>query len=147
MQPIVSYNYGARQYDRVTEALKKSILLAFVTLCIGCLIGELIPRFTCSLFTTDEELLQYSIDGMRIVMCTFPIIALPIVIGNFFQSIGKAKKSILLSLSRQVLFLTPLLIILPNIIGIKGVWWSIPISDAIATILSVIMIQRHYKWN
>ncbi len=147
MQPIVSYNYGARQYDRVTEALKKSILLAFVTLCLGCLIGELTPRFTCSLFTNDEELLQYSIDGMRIVMCTFPIIALPIVIGNFFQSIGKAKKSILLSLSRQVLFLTPLLIILPNIIGIKGVWWSIPISDAIATILSIIMIYRHFKFD
>jgi Na+-driven multidrug efflux pump len=78
-------------------------------------------------------------------MCTFPIISLPIVIGNFFQSIGKAKKSILLSLSRQVLFLTPLLLILPNFIGINGVWWSIPISDAIATILSLIMIYRYYR--
>ncbi len=145
MQPIVSFNYGARQFDRVTEALKKAIVLAIITLCIGCIIGETIPRFVCSLFTDDEELLNYSVEGMRIVMSTFPIIAFPIVIGNFFQSIGKAKKSIVLSLSRQVLFLIPLLIILPNFIGIKGVWWSIPISDVIATILSIVMIYRHYK--
>ena len=96
---------------------------------------------------TDEELLNYSVDGMRIVMATFPIIAFPIVIGNFFQSIGKAKKSIVLSLSRQVLFLIPLLLILPNFLGIKGVWWSLPISDVIATILSLIMIARYYKYD
>lgn len=147
MQPIVSYNYGARQYSRVTEALKKAIVLAIITLCLGCLIGETIPRLVCSLFTTDEDLLNYSVDGMRIVMATFPIIAFPIVIGNFFQSIGKAKKSIVLSLSRQVLFLIPLLIILPHFLGIKGVWWSIPISDVIATILSIIMIYRYYKFD
>ena len=147
MQPIVSYNYGARQYSRVTEALKKAIILAIITLCLGCLIGETIPRFVCALFTTDEELLNYSVDGMRIVMATFPIIAFPIVIGNFFQSIGKAKKSIVLSLSRQVLFLIPLLLILPNFLGIKGVWWSLPISDVIATILSLIMIARYYKYD
>ena len=145
MQPIVSYNYGARQYARVTEAMKKAIFLAFITLSIGCLIGETIPRFVCKFFTTDEELLNYSVDGMRIVMATFPIISCPIVIGNFFQSIGMAKKSIILSLSRQVLFLIPLLLILPKFIGINGVWWSIPISDIIATILSIIMIYRHYK--
>lgn len=147
MQPIVSYNYGARQFSRVTEALKKAILLAFITLTLGCIIGETIPGLVCRLFTTDDELLNYSIDGMRIVMATFPIISLPIVIGNFFQSIGKAKKSIVLSLSRQVLFLTPLLLILPKFIGIHGVWWSIPISDIIATILSVIMIYRYYKFD
>ena len=147
MQPIVSYNYGARQYSRVTEALKKAIVLAIITLCLGCLIGETIPRLVCSLFTTDEDLLNYSVDGMRIVMATFPIIAFPIVIGNFFQSIGKAKKSIVLSLSRQVLFLIPLLLILPNFLGIKGVWWSLPISDVIATILSIIMIARYYKYD
>ncbi len=147
MQPIVSYNYGARQFSRVSEALKKAIVLAIITLCLGCLIGETIPRLVCSLFTTDEDLLNYSVDGMRIVMATFPIIAFPIVIGNFFQSIGKAKKSIVLSLSRQVLFLIPLLIILPHFLGIKGVWWSIPISDVIATILSIIMIYRYYKFD
>ena len=101
MQPIVSYNYGARQYSRVTEAMKKAIFLAFITLSIGCLIGETIPRFVCNFFTTDEELLNYSVDGMRIVMATFPIISCPIVIGNFFQSIGMAKKSIILSLSEE----------------------------------------------
>lgn len=147
MQPIVSYNYGARQFSRVSEALKKAIVLAVITLCLGCLIGETIPRLVCSLFTSDEELLNYSVDGMRIVMATFPIIAFPIVIGNFFQSIGKAKKSIVLSLSRQVLFLIPLLIILPNFLGIKGVWWSIPISDIIATVHSLIMIYRYYKFD
>ena len=147
MQPIVSYNYGARQFSRVSEALKKAIVLAIITLCLGCLIGETIPRLVCSLFTTDEDLLNYSVDGMRIVMATFPIIAFPIVIGNFFQSIGKAKKSIVLSLSRQVLFLIPLLLILPNFLGIKGVWWSLPISDVIATILSIIMIARYYKYD
>ena len=147
MQPIVSYNYGARQFSRVTEALKKAIVLAVITLSIGCLIGETIPRFICRFFTSDKELLDYSVDGMRIVMATFPIIACPIVIGNFFQSIGKAKKSIVLSLSRQVLFLIPLLLILPNFLGIKGVWWSIPISDFIATILSLVMIYRYYKFD
>lgn len=145
MQPIVSYNYGARQFDRVNEALKKTIYLAIITLTIGFVIGETIPGFVCSLFTDDDQLIDISANGMRIVMMTFPIIGLQIVAGNFFQSIGSAKKAIFLSLSRQVIFLIPLLIIMPRFFGVKGVWLSMPISDVVATILAAILLKRYFK--
>lgn len=145
MQPIVSYNFGARQFDRVNEALKKTIYLAIITLTTGFVIGETIPGVVCRFFTDDEQLIEISVIGMRVVMITFPIIGLQIVSGNFFQSIGNAKKAIFLSLSRQVIFLIPLLLILPRFFGIKGVWFCMPISDVVATIIAAVMLKRHFR--
>lgn len=85
------------------------------------------------MFTTDEQLIDIAIRGIRINMIAFPLIGSQAVITNFFQSIGKAKISIFLSLSRQMIYLLPLLIILPPIMGVDGVWAALPASDAVAS--------------
>ena len=95
-----------------------------------------------SLFTSDMELMRLSKIGLQISVALFPIVGFQIVVGQFFQSIGKAKEAIFLSLSRQMLFLLPLLFIIPYFWELNGVWMSIPISDFLATIVAVILISR-----
>ena len=148
MQPIVGFNYGAKQYKRTLEALKLTIICATAVTTTGFLLAELFPRAIAMVFTTDEELIQHAIVGMRIVFFCFPIIGFQIVAGNFFQSVGKVNKSIFLSLTRQVLFLIPLLIILPRYMGENGVWYSIPIADFISGILAIILLKQQFNhWN
>lgn len=145
MQPIVGYNFGARQYSRVNEALKITIFLATCVTTLGFLLAEIIPRFLSTMFTSDNDLIEKSIYGLRIVFATFPIVGFQMVASNFFQSIGQAKKSIFLSLTRQVLCLIPFLIILPQFWGITGIWISMPISDIIATFISFTLLRNHFK--
>ena len=140
MQPIAGYNYGARRYDRVMEVLKKSIYIATAIMTLGFLMAQLIPELVASVFTTDEELIRRSAVGIRIIFAFDPLIGFAIVVPTFFQSIGKAGKAIMLSLTRQVIFLIPCLLILPNMMGIKGVWWSIPIADASAIVFTTILL-------
>ena len=145
MQPIAGYNYGAGLYSRVNKVLKYTILLATGVITTGFLIGELIPREAASLFTTDKELLDLVVPGMRIAFAAFPIIGFQMVSSNFFQSIGKPGKAIYLSLSRQVIFLIPAVIILPHYFGILGVWMSMPVADTLAAINSAFILSHHYK--
>lgn len=145
MQPIAGYNYGARQYDRVKQVLKLTIICATVTTMIGFLAGELIPGTMVSLFTRDETLRDMSAHALRIIVAAFPVVGFQIVISNFFQCIGKAPKAIFLSLSRQLLFLLPFLIVFPRFWGTDGVWWSMPASDVIAAIIAAVMINSLMK--
>ncbi len=142
MQPIAGYNYGARQYDRVLEVLKKTIFLATCTTVAGFAICELAPGLIANIFTTDHELTAIAERGLRIVLMFYPIIGFQMVTANFFQCIGMAKKAIFLSVTRQCVFLIPCLVILPRFWGQDGVWFSMPISDAIASILAFIMLRR-----
>ncbi|MBQ7422244.1 MAG: MATE family efflux transporter [Prevotella sp.] len=140
MQPIAGYNYGAQRMDRVMKVLNYSILAATAVMIAGWLVGELFPYPCARAFTKDPELIAISINGIRINMLAFPLIGFQAVVTNFFQSIGKAKISIFLSLSRQMLFLLPLLIILPTFFGIDGVWASLPASDVTAFLVTLIMM-------
>ena len=147
MQPIAGYNYGARQYDRVLRVLKLTMIGATCVTTTGFLIGELAPRLAVGLFTTDEELIRLAIEGMRIVFICYPIIGFQMVATNFFMSIGMASKAIFLSLSRQLLFLMPFLILLPHFFdahtpwdGSWGVWCSMPLSDLLASIVAFFML-------
>jgi len=140
MQPIAGYNYGARLIPRLQEVLRQTIIIATVITTTGFLIGELIPETVVKMFTGDENLIRLSVYGLRVSVLIFPIIGAQIVIANFFQSIGMAGKAIFLSLIRQVLVLIPCLLILPNFFGEAGVWYSLPISDLIACIVSTYMI-------
>ena len=110
MQPIAGYNFGAQQYDRVLRVLRLTIICAVCITTAGFLVGEFAPHLAVSLFTTDEELIRLSVDGMRIVFICFPIIGFQMVATTFFQSIGMAGKAIFLSLTLQLLFLMPGLI-------------------------------------
>ena len=129
MQPIAGYNYGAKQYERVTEVLKLTIRWATLVTSIGFIIGMVFPDLAVSLFTLDTDLKGISVVGLRITIAMFPIIGFQMVTSNFFQSIGMVKKSIFLSLTRQVLFLIPAILICAYYWGVIGVWISIPISD------------------
>jgi len=145
MQPIAGFNYGAKQFDRVNEVLKKSITLATIVMCIGFIVAEFCPTPLVRLFTTDDELTRLSVEGMRIDAALFPLVGFQIVTGNFFQSIGLSKTSIIISLTRQLIFLVPLLIYLPTIFGTRGVWYSLPASDFLAVAVAGFYLMRFYK--
>ena len=145
MQPIAGYNYGALRFDRMMRVLNLSIIAATCIMVVGWLVGEFAPYPCARLFTTDPQLIDMSVNGIRINMIAFPLIGFQAVVTNFFQSIGKAKISIFLSLSRQMLFLLPLLVILPPFWGVDGVWWSLPLSDTIAFLVTLVMMVRYMK--
>lgn len=145
MQPIAGYNYGALQMDRVVEVLRKTIFYATLITTAGFLAGELIPRLIVRIFTPDETLMDLAVYGMRITVMFFPLVGFQMVVSNFFQSIGMAKKAIFLSLTRQVIFLIPFLLILPHFFGITGVWASLPAADFIAFVVSAIMLVIQIK--
>jgi Na+-driven multidrug efflux pump len=145
MQPIAGYNFGAKQIDRVNKVLKYTILLATCVMTAGFLISELFPHAVASIFTKDKTLIDLAVPGLRIVFLFFPIVGFQMVTGNFFQSIGMPNKAIFLSLSRQLLFLIPGLIILPQFYSVSGVWYSFPVADSLSTIIAVVMFIKHYR--
>ena len=152
MQPIAGYNFGAQQYDRVLRVLRLTIICAVCITTTGFLVGEFAPHLAVSLFTTDEELIRLSVEGMRIVFICFPIIGFQMVATNFFQSIGMAGKAIFMSLSRQLLFLMPGLLFLPHFFEVStpwdgswGVWCAMPVSDLMATVVAFFMLTHQLR--
>ena len=148
MQPIVGYNYGAQQYDRMLRAFKLAVYCATCVMSFLFLFGEIWPEGFIRLFTHDELLIAQSITPARIMLAVMFAIGFPMITGNFYTSIGQAPKAIFLSLTRQVLFLIPLIIGLPllfqslGIAPIWGVWWSWPISDSLSVIIAMIVFNR-----
>ena len=145
MQPIAGYNYGARNIDRMLSVLKLTIVWATVIMCFGFVICEFTPELITRIFTTDSELIERSVRGMRIVAIFFPIIGMQMVTGNFFQSIGMARQAIFLSLTRQLIFLLPCLIVLPMFWGADGVWASLPTADLLSWIVSVSVLMYYLR--
>ena len=148
MQPIAGYNYGAMRYDRLMKVVKYSIIAATAIMTIGFIIAMTIPGTCARLFTTDPTLIDLSAKGIRYIMVAFPVVGYQMVVSNFFQSIGKAKISIVLSLSRQLLILLPLLLVLPTMFGINGVWVSMPVSDTLSAFMAawiMIVYMRKFK--
>ncbi|MCQ2334250.1 MAG: MATE family efflux transporter [Paludibacteraceae bacterium] len=151
MQPIAGYNYGARQYDRMMRVFKLTAYAATAITTLVFLVGELCPGLMVQIFTHDAELIALSVQAMRIVVCVFFCVGFQMVTGNFFTSIGMAKKAIFLSLSRQVLCLVPLIWFLPSIMvhgapwGLNGVWWCMPISDALSAFLAAWLLMRQLR--
>ncbi|OEG70836.1 MATE family efflux transporter [Candidatus Endomicrobiellum trichonymphae] len=145
MQPIVGYNYGVALYGRVTEVLKKTIIIAVAIMTFGSVLVELFPHSLASIFTDEKNLIDITTTGLRYAFMFSPFIGFQMVVSTFFQSIGKAQKTIFLSLTRQVIFLIPLLIILPKYMNISGVWISIPISDLASSIIAVCLFTAQYR--
>jgi putative MATE family efflux protein len=140
MQPIAGYNYGAKLYSRVIEVFRLTVFWATLITTLGFLVGMFFPGVAVSLFTRDPELKSIAMRGLRIDVCLFPIVGFQMVTSNFFQSLGLARRAIFLSLSRQLLFLIPCLAIFPSFFGVDGVWMSMPVSDAIATVVAALML-------
>ena len=145
MQPIAGYNYGAKAYDRVTKVLKITIALATGVTTMAFVIGEFCPGVVARIFTSDEKMIEMAVVGMRYNCLLFPIVGFQMVAGNFFQSIAQPGKSIFLSLSRQLLFLVPFIIIFPHFWGIDGVWVSLPASDLVSSVISACLLGHYFR--
>lgn len=144
-QPIIGYNYGAKNPDRVKKALKLAIIAATCIVSTGAFFVQLFPIQIMKIFSSDKKLIAIGSYGIRIYLLTLPIIGFQIVCSNYFEAIGKAKISMFLSISRQVLVLIPLILILPKNFGLNGVWAAGPSSDFIATVLTAIFISINMK--
>lgn len=145
MQPVVGYNYGSGRIIRVTRALKLTILAATGVTSFMFLIAEIFPRLIASAFTGSEQLIGLAAAGMRLNLLMFPLVGFQMVTSSFFQSIGKAKFSIFLSLTRQVIFLIPALFILPHYLKLNGVWLAGPAADFSSALLTFIILRWQIK--
>ncbi len=145
MQPIVGYNYGAGKMQRVLQTYRYTLIAGLCVTSTGFLLVQIFPGAIASAFTTSDELTALAVTGMRLNLLAFPIVGFQIVTTTFFQSVGKAGISIFLSLSRQVLFLIPALLILPHFMGLKGVWLSTPSADIIATLVTFFILRWQFK--
>ncbi len=148
MQPILGFNYGAKLWDRVNRTLRLGIIVGVAITTVGWILTQTIPNAISSLFTSDETLVRIAREGFHIYFIVYPVVGCQIVIQNYFQSIGKPKLSIFLSLTRQLLFLLPFLLVLPRHYGIDGVWASMAGSDFLAFVVAVItlwVMLRHER--
>lgn len=145
MQPILGYNYGARRYNRLFRTLMLASVSSVCITTIGSLAGAFNPHAIAALFMQDEEQIECAVNCLKITTMGFWMVGFQIVATNFFQSLGMAGKAVFLSLTRQIIFMIPLLIILPPILGLDGVWTAYPISDVVATIVSGCMLLVQVK--
>lgn len=144
-QPIIGFNYGAKNVSRVRETLKFGIILASIICAASWVIVQLFPETLIRGFNNDSDLIRIGTNGMKIFMLALPVIGFQMVLGNYFQSVNNAKIAILISLLRQVIVLIPLILILPNLFGINGVWFSSPIADTISACIAAFFLIREWK--
>lgn len=144
-QPILGFNYGARKYDRVKQTLKLSVIGATSVMILGFLMVELFPVALMTLFSKDPELIQIGSNGMRIFLMMLPVIGFQVTAVNYFQATGKPRKSLFLSLSRQLIFLVPMIYILPKFLGLTGVWLAAPVSDLASSVLTAVWLLKDLK--
>ncbi|MBV5312807.1 MAG: MATE family efflux transporter [Prolixibacteraceae bacterium] len=145
-QPIISFNYGAQSYTRVKEALRIAMIAATCIAVFAFAMVQIFPGNIVKLFnSTDAGLLDFGKDGLRLGLLALPFVGFQVVAGNFFQSMGQARIAVLLTLLRQVIILIPLLFILPNYFGLRGIWLSMPISDFCSAIIVVFFLT--YQWK
>ncbi len=145
MQPIAGYNFGAQRFDRLMRVVKLTMLSATAVVTVGWCFAMFLPQLCVRLFTTDATLINLSANALRITGCMFPIVGYQMVVTNFFQCIGKVKVSIFLSLSRQLIFLLPMLWLLPHLFQLNGVWFSMPTSDLLASIVTAWVMVRYMR--
>lgn len=147
MQPIVGFNYGAKKFDRVKEAIKLSLITTTAIVTFGWLIAELFPFAIIGIFTRDIEIIEKGSTIMRIILSLIPVIGIQIVGAALFQSLGKPVPSLILSLLRQVLLFIPLVIILPRVLGLGllGIWIAYPAADILSVILTTLFLRSELK--
>ena len=144
-QPILGYNYGAKLYARVREALRKAILGASVICIFNFLVIQFLSKYFIFIFTREKALLDIASFGLRINTIMFPIIGFQIISSVYFQAVGKPKLSLFISLSRQIIILIPCIIVMSRLFGLTGIWFAAPTSDFISTVITFILIKREMK--
>ena len=145
MQIITSINIAKQNYIRVRGVLMQSIFNAFIIMCIGYGFISIFADGLMSIFTTDKQMIEIGATALIIGLCTFPFVGSQMVAVSFFQTIRRPRVSMIISLTRQLLFLIPMLIILPHLIGVTGVWWSMALADVASVTISWIMLYTETK--
>lgn len=145
LQPILGYNYGAKLYARVREALRKAILGASIICIFDFLIIQFLSKYFIFIFTREKALLDIASFGLRINTIMFPIIGFQIISSVYFQAVGKPKLSLFISLSRQIIILIPCIIVMSRMFGLTGIWFAAPTSDFISTAITFILIKKEMK--
>jgi putative MATE family efflux protein len=145
LQPIIGFNYGAKRYDRIVEAVKLSLAVTTAFGLFGLLIIYLFTEQILGLFSADQQYLEMGKTAVMIMILGTPLIGLNVVTSILFQSLGKAKPAFLLSMSRQLLFLIPAVILLPRLYNLPGVWAAFPVADFLAFLLSGFLLFRVYR--
>ena len=145
MQPLIGYNFGAKRMERVRQTLVLGLVAGTATTTAGFLASQFFPEILARLFTDHPELIHMSATGMRLCTAMFVVVGGQVVIAGYFQSMGRAAIAIFLSLSRQLVFLLPALIFLPRFLGLDGVWISLPLADAVATVVTVFILRRSFR--
>ena len=147
LQPIVGYNYGAENYARVNESVRTSLIITTLFGFVGVtLLSVVFPGTFFSMFSTDADLISSGASALRIMVLASPLIGMNIIGTTLFQSLGKARPSFFLSMSRQILFLIPLVILLPYYFDLSGVWMAFPIADFMAATISMFLVWREYRY-
>lgn len=145
-QPIISFNYGAKSFSRVKETLRIGMISATIISILAFIMVQTIPETIVKLFNSkDDGLLEFGRNGLKLGLMALPFVGFQVIAGNFFQSMGKAKVAVLLTLLRQVIILIPLLFILPNQFGLNGIWMSMPISDFCSAIIVMFFLVNQWK--
>ena len=142
MMPIVGYNYGAQNYDRMRETIWLTLKVVTISATSITIILLAIPGPFLRIFTANPEVIEEGSTAMRILFAVFFVVGVQIVAGGLYQALGKPKQALILSLSRQLLILIPLVLILPPYFGVIGVWLAFPISDLLAVVLAVYLLYR-----
>ena len=145
MQPIVGFNYGAKNYDRAIKTFKLSLLSSSVFFIVGALLIQFVPQVLVGMFNRDPQLMDITVNGLRKYSFALPIIGISIVGTNYIQSSGKAKVAMVLSLLRQVIILIPMILILPKFLGLNGVWFAQPTADIIASAITAIVLIKEIR--
>lgn len=145
LQPIVSFNYGARQYDRVKKAVSLTIIVAVIITSLGFILSHLIPDILVSMFNRDPRLMKFTVHALKLWFLLIPLSGFQIVAANFFQAIGKPQKALVLTMTRQVIVLMPAIVILSSIWGMNGILMSAPLADLISAIVTAIFFFSFIK--
>jgi Na+-driven multidrug efflux pump len=140
MQPIIGFNYGARKFHRLKRAFWLSVAAGSAVTFLGAVGAQFCPEYIARAFTTDSDLIEKTAQALRISTVAFWAVGFQIVSTNLFQSLGLAGKSIFLSLTRQILFLLPLIYIFSSVLGLQGVWMAYATSDIVATLVTTVMV-------
>ncbi|NLA71900.1 MAG: MATE family efflux transporter [Clostridiaceae bacterium] len=144
-QPIIGYNYGAKKYERVKDTLKLSIVAATGIVTLGFVISKIWPVQIISLFNNNPELIKTGTHAMGIFFKFIPLVGMQMISASYFQAVGKPNQATLLGLSRQIIIFIPLLLILPHFWGLEGVWWSGPLSDLGAFVLTGLWLWHEIR--
>ena len=145
MRPIVGFNYGAGETKRVKKTLEVSLLFSALIMLLGTILSLTLPEQLLLMFNADAQMLEIGVPALRIISLGFLVSSFGVIYSGAFEALGQGMPSLIISLLRQLVIILPLSYILSSFIGANGIWFAFPISEAIASIVAIILMKRALK--